>query len=235
MSISLNGNSANYLRIASALGFADPPGAITVAGWVKPANTNARKTAFATIDPNGYLPIQGFRLEDDGTLRPIHNGNVFVSAGAYSANTWYYVFAKRSADIFTPSGGAGVSGSGFDADGDFSTSTGTASDWGFVQFDIGIEGTSGYPWNGEICCVRVWNTELTLAELRAEALSATPVKTANLRANWRLATNTDLTSTVNGYTLTANGTVSTGSTEPTDIAGGPTAKPWLGHANQSIL
>jgi hypothetical protein len=108
----------------------------------------------------------------------------------------------------------------------FSTQTvaGHSSTTAIAGVYVGVQYAGGsywQGWNGEICCVRVWDTNLSDAELLSEMASATPVKTANLRANWRLETGTDLTSTVNSYALTKTGTVNTGSTEPTDIAGSP--------------
>lgn len=58
--------------------------------------------------------------------------------------------------------------------------------------------------------VRVWDAALTTTELDAEMASATPVRTASLRANWPLTVHTDLNdTTANAYHLTAAGTLST--------------------------
>lgn len=76
------------------------------------------------------------------------------------------------------------------------------------------------PFNGEIAYVRLWATNLSDAEMDAEWRSATPVKTANLRGDWRLADAATATtdSSGNSLTLTAGGTLTDGGTNPTPPA-----------------
>lgn len=216
MSVSLNGNVANYLSIASSLGGMTLASAKTICGWFKPANTNANKCAFRTDGWKGS-GIQ-FRATAAATSWDQDN-NYLTDIGTYTANTWYYVFIRRSSSSFSyeygwvPSGGSSVTYQGAIGTSDTSTLTGLY----LGVYDV--SGTKWDAWNGEICCVRVFSSQLSDAAILQEKAGATPVNTGTLVANWRLATNSDLTSTVNSYALTATGTVSTGSTEPTDIAG----------------
>lgn len=85
------------------------------------------------------------------------------------------------------------------------------------------------PFNGEIAYVRLWASELSDAEIDAEWRSATPVTTANLRGDWRLAAAASATtdSSGNSLTLTAGGALTDGGANPTPPAsatGQPTIK-----------
>lgn len=69
---------------------------------------------------------------------------------------------------------------------------------------------------GSIACVKVWTAALTSAELAAERLSVTPVRTASLWASWSFANGVQTNDeSGNGHTLTITGT------PVTDTAGPP--------------
>lgn len=98
------------------------------------------------------------------------------------------------------------------------TASGSATDFWLGQ-DIYTEG-----FNGEIAYARLWDTNLNDAEMDAEWRSTTPVKTANLRGDWRLAAAASATtdSGPNTLTLTSGGTLTDGGTNPTPpVAGLP--------------
>lgn len=89
-----------------------------------------------------------------------------------------------------------------------------ASDFAATGLYLGNDGYDDYG-GVHLCHVRVWDVELTQTELEAEAASGTPVRTANLRAYWPLADNTDTgDDSGNGYNLTFGGTL-TSETSPT--------------------
>lgn len=89
-----------------------------------------------------------------------------------------------------------------------------ASDFAANGLYLGNDGYDDYG-GVHLAHVRVWDVELSQSELEAEAASATPVRTANLRAYWPLANNTDTgDDSGNGYDLTFGGTL-TSETSPT--------------------
>jgi hypothetical protein len=93
----------------------------------------------------------------------------------------------------------------------------------WIGQDIYTEG-----FNGEIAYVRLWDTNLSDAELDAEWRSTTPVKSANLRGDWRLASAASATtdSGPNTLTLTSGGVLADGGSNPTPpSSGGVTVKP----------
>jgi hypothetical protein len=68
-------------------------------------------------------------------------------------------------------------------------------------------GDSSEYFNGRLRYVRVWSTQLTQAQIEAEWASPTPVVTANLWADWRLADASDLADhSGNGRDLVAGST-----------------------------
>lgn len=92
----------------------------------------------------------------------------------------------------------------------------TQSQAGTVGSNAAVSPNSGYTlggrssgdssewYNGRLAHVRLWNTVLTQTEIEAEWASATPVRTANLFADYRLADATDLADhSGNGRTLSA--------------------------------
>ena len=217
MSVSLNGSSS-FLSIASNFGV-ESNVACTITAWVKPANTTSAKMAFAFLDGT-YVCYNGIRL-NGGTANLSgysSSATAWTGFGSYSQDVWLFVASTRAG---TGNAGAHCAASGLDATGDFTSRTDITrytNTGGYDKFEIGRKGEDGYNFNGEICCVRVWNANLSLSELLAEALSDTPVRSDDLAANFRLANSSDLSSTVGEYTLSAT-SISSGSTEPTDIEG----------------
>jgi Concanavalin A-like lectin/glucanases superfamily len=78
--------------------------------------------------------------------------------------------------------------------------------------------TEGF--NGDIVWVRLWDAVISDADMDAEWRSATLVRTANRRAEWRLTSAATATtdSSGNGFTLTVGGTLADGTTNPTPPA-----------------
>ena len=219
MSISLNGSDSNYLSLSGGLGIQGNQDR-SFCCWAKPANTNAYKQLWR-IAANDSSSRESMFFYSDATILPSGSSGAGSSMRTYSADVWYFVYARNSGSNNANSR-YGSAASGLDdvtdlADSDYACPSSAATD--FAQFRIGNHSATSAPWNGEICCFRVWTAQLSAAEMYAECKSATPVRTSNLLMNWRLANNSDLSSTVNSYTLTAVGTVSTGSTEPSDISG----------------
>lgn len=220
MSISITKASGNYLYCNPAqFGTMQRLSAMTLALWFKPATTGATAQHVSYLSSTANGDVFGFKFTDTGTT-PYFNATAKTAIEAPTAATWHY-YAQSQASNNASSGKYGLvaSGSGSFAY-DRENEGGSGSTATIAYLSLG-----GTTWNqtndygGEVCCLRVWNAQLTATELTAEMNSATPVRTANLIADWRLSTVSDLTSTVNSYALTKLGTgVTTGATEPTDIS-----------------
>jgi hypothetical protein len=135
-----------------------------------------------------------------------------LSGPTLTIDTWFFVAfqrtnAARALYYGTEAGGTLTKVS----DTSTHTSASAASEFWIGQ-DIYTEG-----FNGEIAYVRLWDTNLSDAEMDAEWRSATPVKSANLRGDWRLASAATATtdSGPNALTLTSGGTLTDGGANPT--------------------
>jgi hypothetical protein len=223
MSVALNGTN-QYLRIATVIGAMTHHSAKTWCGWFKPSS--AVQAGWLVTNPSSDESncVHGLESETSNDFRGWGTGGRGSNFGSFTPGTWYFIAmykgntSSNSTDLFYA-----VAPSGFDDTGDFavdnSAAGGTADD--FNRFVIGRRDSGGTFFAGEVACVRIFNTKLTLAELLLEAKSATPVKTGNIVANWRLANVSAgyLDSTVGSYTLTPFNSPTAGATEPADISG----------------
>lgn len=219
MSISFNGTSS-VASVVSSFGGITMNSAKTICGWFKATANNREQCVMTQISSDGFsFEDLGVTTTSGGEIAGFANNGLATPAfGSYSGGTWYFVYGRRAAGNNSDEYGIATSGCLFDSDGDFTTHGGdvistTSNVWN--RWYIGTRGTTSRFFGGEICCVRIFNANLTQAALRLEAVSATPVA-GSCVANWRLATSSDLTSTVGSYTLTGTA-LSTGSTEPADI------------------
>jgi hypothetical protein len=160
---------------------------------------------------NTGLTVAGDFVVDD----PGYGSASSVAATALITGKAYKIIAAGTSDFTLVGAANNAAGTVFTATGT-TTGTGTASE-ALDDLQIGRVGANGQYMSGSVCCFRVFDSTLTLAEWVAEARSATPVKSGCV-ANWRLANNGDLTDTVSGYVLTAYNSPTTGADEPTDIA-----------------
>ena len=126
-------------------------------------------------------------------------------------DTWFFLAFSRTNTSRTLYWGT-ESGGTLSTATDGSTHTGSHA---VVDFWIGQDiYTEGF--NGEISLVRYWDTNLSSGEMDSEWRSLTPVKTANLRADYRLAAAASATtdSGPNTLTLTSGGTLTDGGADP---------------------
>src|SRR3546814_9767414 len=87
--------------------------------------------------------------------------------------------------------------------------------------NIGARGNTDRANNTRVAYARLHAAVLTPTQIDAEAVSATPVITANLWASWPLTVHTDLTDhSGNGRDFTAVGTLST-EADPSDVVALP--------------
>lgn len=176
--------------------------AFTLAGWgYRYANRASEFQYFAglenaTSSSSGYLllgwtDINTFDFTSDG-------GNVSISP-APAVGTWFYWFIR--------SNGANSYQAGWKPSGGSWTVVTLAATLTWTPAMLPLLNDSYNEWcDMAVERVRCWDAALTNTELDNELASATPVRSANLRANWPLVS--DGSETVNGYSLTTAGAVS---------------------------
>ena len=105
-----------------------------------------------------------------------------------------------------------------------SVSSGTGLDVIGIKdtFRLGANSTTNGS-NVEITNVKVWKRKLTSTEIDNERKSLNVVGSSGIYGHWKLPSSSDLTdSSGNGRTLTAVGTITSGSMDPVDIQTPPT-------------
>jgi hypothetical protein len=232
MSIAFNGSNQYLNYQVGQIGSLTYGDAYSMCGWFKPTSTASAYGLMMGVNPADHnTTYSGILTWTSSDFRGMYNGSRGAQFGTRSASGWVYCAyscdASGNATSATAQTGL-TSGSSFATDAN--SNGATASFNGFV---IGREATSNY-LAGEACCVRIFSAALTTTQFYNEAISPTPVL-GSCVANWRLATNSDLTDTVYSYALTAFNSPSTGSTEPTELTAS-TVVPgiWLSRQNRAF-
>lgn len=213
MSMYLNATGDIAFRNASAGDSIPQADAITAAGWVKIISDIDQPCAIFERYGNSAGSIwQGIYISPSGT--GVRVGN---SAGSYSAATeigvgvWAHIAYVRNGtnhEVFIN----GVSGG---------TSTGSPGTDTSPSFAIGGNGVTNQ-CDAEYAHFRIWEAALTATELAAEVLSAVPVRTSNLWADYRFVAGAlTADSSGNSRTLRLNGTVVDGASDPVFDATAP--------------
>lgn len=149
-------------------------------------------------------------------------GSEVTLLSPYSIGTWapYAVVTKQGSGVLSNDGYYGATASAITLVGN--TSSADVAD---TAPALAIGGTGADNSGVSVAYCRIWNAELTLAEIKAEFESATPVRTSGLYADYRFANGSLTTdSSGNGNTLTSAGTP-TFTADPT-IGGGGSIKRW---------
>ena len=167
--------SASGDRLARTTGTLPTSSAMTVAGWVRrTADTNTFSAIALALGADGYAYIG--TASDGTTLEFISTGGSITST-ELPANEWVYVAMTRTASVSSLYRGTEAAQATL-----VNTDT-----WATVGNDFSLyllnNDTQTQEFQGDAAFFRVWDTDLTLTELRAEQYSATPVKTANLIAD----------------------------------------------------
>jgi hypothetical protein len=192
-------NSGDYASATQTFNFMNTLGTLTV--WLKAPTTTTAALAEITGTFTQYLyvayPGTGDVSYVDGT------GFVNYGSGGFSTSTWIHVALRRSSNTVL---NIMINGSTTGTDAvDHSSDTSGVVELGSLSVASGAS----------LCQCRMWNTNLSDAEITTEMNSATHVKTANLFADWPMANGTDTSdASGNGYTLTLNGTPTTDSGNP---------------------
>lgn len=100
---------------------------------------------------------------------------------------------------------------------------------------LGASSAGDATWTGlRFYALKIWNAELSGAEITAEQASYSPVRATNLYDYWELPNVTTLTG-VNGHNFTRNGTDFQNAADPPPLAGGVTVTAPKGTATGSGL
>lgn len=202
-------------RISYTGGAGDPPSTtFTIALW---AYLSADLNAFTSIYRR-YLTAGTARgqlgTDTDGVTVQWFGPGVGAGGHTMTVGQWSRVAVVVSGGTATVYAAAGAAGPTTSSSG----SAGTVTGANLITL-AGVSAGSGAEWwNGRLAYVRTWAAALTQVAIEAEWQSATPVRTADLWADWPLEVHTDLTDhSGNGRHLTA------GATPTTTEAGPPLA------------
>lgn len=192
----------------------NPPStaAFTITAWAYVStDTDANATLARLHAATGGTTIATWATGSDGLSGP----NYFTTSGSITNATNFAVGAWRKVAIAA----TGTTGKSYVATvgGATEVDSGTIATGQPTGITLGGRsvGDSSERFDGRLAYVRVWSAELTQVEIEAEWASTTPVKTANLWADWPLTVHTDLTDhSGNGRNLVAGATAVTTEADP---------------------
>ncbi len=168
----------------------------TLAFWYKPVDRTNTGTLLRLIDTFGG--VHSINIDTGGTLKLYDTFGFSTSVRTLTNGTWYFIAttvdASLNRTVWCAAEGETTLGS--------VTYAGYTADMPWVSLQICGDPEFGDGIDGAACLVRVWNRELSEAELLAEMASATPVSATNLIGSYPLASvATKLTASV-GTALT---------------------------------
>ncbi len=205
MSIHVAAGSGNFIGATTNL---SNPQSFTKLVWVK-----------HDANPAGYNDIIGAqdsgntnsaRIITEPSTAYIYNQTTYTSLGGAPTLTDWMCFALTG----TTAGAGSLIGYWQDnSGGGFTSASGTGL--AFTNYEDTIFSTSNVGLTAAY--YMEWNSVLTSAQLNAQFLASTPVvATGNVRRYMPLANSGSAgTDTTNGYNMTVNGTITTGSGAPT--------------------
>lgn len=214
--------AGDYLGRTASYPSYDP---LTVCFWVR-LNSDINATGgFFAINVGGADELAFVGVNSDGVTFMLYYGNAVLTGSALSTGTWYFVAATRNA-----TSAIGYLDGVQDISGNPGAVTGTPSALRFLQTEEGLR------IDGKMTGARIWEAELTAAEIQQEMYTLCPNRFANLWAWYPMLTAADVEDmSGNARDLTAAGTLTTEDGPPVSwgapvwvpsevaAAGGPTA------------
>jgi hypothetical protein len=211
MSVVFNATS-DYLRRTASL-----PSSTTMSmcAWIRKRSvTEGRYTYWLNLEDatTNATDYQGIGQDNANTFELQHYQSIITFTRAPSAEQWIFI-------AWTIAGTAAGQMHGYlarDGDGTLEVIQNTAVVTSFTaaMLSAGNNSYSEY-LDGDMAHVRVWDAELSQAEVEAEWASARAVRTTNLHLEWRLADNTDTNDlSVNARNPTIGGTLESGTHPP---------------------
>lgn len=178
-------------------------GGWTLAGWFRVVNDRNAVTTLWSLDGIFSSSWHALRTTADGTsLRLNESGTDVLTIAGLTVGTWYFLAVRKSA------AGAVKAYVGDEAGGTLTTVTGTVTNIATYAGDGYVAGNAYGDWfDGRAWGLRIWDAELSDADVDAEFTASTAARTANLRAQWLLdnAATPGTDSSGNGRTLTNTG------------------------------
>lgn len=178
-------------------------GGWTVAGWFRIVNDRNAVSSFWSLDGIFSSSWHSLRTTVDGTsLRLNESGTDVLTVGSLTPGVWYFIAVRKDAS------GNVKSYLGTEAGGSLTTATGTVTNIATYSGDGYVGGNAYGDWaDSRIWGLRLWDADLSDAEVDAEFIASTAARTANLRAQWKLesATTPGTDSSGNGRDLTNTG------------------------------
>lgn len=194
-------------------------GGWTVAGWFRLVNDRNAVTALWSLDGVFSSSWHSLRTTVDGTsLRLNESGTDVLTIASLTVGTWYFLAVRKAA------GGAVKAYVGTESGGALSTVTGSVTNIATYSGDGYVGGNAYGDWfDGRAWGLRIWDAELSDAEVDAEFVASTRARTTNNRAQWLLdAVPPTADTSGNGRTLTNTGGSWALEAGPTLPAGGST-------------
>ena len=176
--------------------------AYTVTMWVRPRAGNPVNPFYFESDAAGTTYALA---ANSGVLGILNAGGGFIwnvtLGAAMTQDVWYFI-------AMTINGTTGTLYQGTESSAVTSNSGTIAAQAARYRLNLMGDGyVAGYAPVADAAHIRLWDAVLSAAEIEAERTATTPARTANLTADWRLASAaaraTD--SSGNGYTLTSAG------------------------------
>lgn len=176
------------------------PSAFTVGGWIYQVNDRAANRVLH-LNTNGSTAYIGLGLNAADALWVYSSTAAGGTTGStLVAGRFYHVMLVKNGTSYTVY---------LDGVSDITwTNTVSFTSAGFLF------GQPGYLFDGQLSHWRVWTAALSQAEVQAERMSASAVRTANLHAAYEFSASTTADSGPNSYTLTANGSPALEGVEP---------------------
>ncbi len=186
----------------------DPSAGFTLLGWAYVAVDRDDFSTMARLHASsGASTTATFATGSEGVGGP----GYFTGGGSVTNSTGFTVGAWRKVAISCTgtTGRCYVATVGGATEADSGTVGGAATPTGVTLGGRSpVDGTEW--WNGRLAYWRLYGAELTQSEIETEWASPTPVRTANLWADWPLEVHTDLTDhSGGGHHLTAGSTSTT--------------------------
>jgi hypothetical protein len=200
-------------RISVAGTLPDPSAGFTLMGWTYVEVSTGTNATYARVHAASGASTTATVATDGG---PPAGPAYFTAGGSIVSSTQAPVGAWRHVAItcLATDGVLYVAAPGGATDSDTGTVGGAASPTGLTLGGRSPTVPDEF-LNGRLAYWRLWSTQLTQVQVEAERVATTPVVTANLWADWPLATADDLTD------HSGNGRHMVAGTTPVTTADGP--------------
>ena len=183
MAVRLNGNAANYLTRSSSV--INPNNNYSYCFWGYLISDQNNYSVFVSLGESGGNNHDGIATDADGTtLRMFVNtiGGNGVNGSALTVGVWYHIGVVRSSAtscVVYLNGVLDIT----------HTNDVTSRSWTALVNRVGVQSNDTFPLNGRVAALKMWDTNLTEAEIQQEMRQFLPFRTNNLHT-WTPFTDT---------------------------------------------